>query len=102
MGTGVGAATQEGGKLLGEPSSKKKSKKIESEGSGMVDVPTVPKTPKATKKSASEHSTEKSSAEKAQPSSGKKVSAYNSFVGKHRRSGKTMKEIGEMWRSHKE
>jgi hypothetical protein len=104
MGTAVGAKTQEGGKALGGEPKKRRTKLIETEGGGMVGVPNVhdlPKTKKSTKKSAPEPASDKGSADKAQPTGTKKVSAYNSFVGKHRREGKSMKDIAEMWRSHK-
>lgn len=72
MGTGVGAATREGGKALGEPAGKPKKTKEH-----LVPAP----------------------APAPAPSSGK--SAYNSFVAQHRREGKSMAEIGAMWRGMK-
>jgi len=101
MGTGLAAKTQEGGKALGGEPKKRRTKLIETEGSGMVDVPNMSTSKKSTKKSAPEPASDKGSADKAQPTGTKKVSAYNSFVGKHRREGKSMKDIAEMWRSHK-
>jgi hypothetical protein len=99
MGTGTAAATQEGGKVLGEPSVKhKKVKKVESESSGMVDAPHTSKSTHAPKA----HDSKAHHTETTHASPGKKVSAYNSFVGKHRRAGKSMSEIAAMWRQHKE
>jgi hypothetical protein len=73
MGTGVGAATREGGKALGEPVGKLKKTK----------EPLVP------------------AAAPPAASSGKKSSPYNSFVAQHRRDGKSMAEIGAMWKGMK-
>jgi hypothetical protein len=73
MSTSVGAATREGGKALGEPTGK----------------------PKKTK----EHLVPAAAPPAA--SSGKKSSPYNTFVAQHRRAGKSMAEIGAMWKGMK-
>jgi len=104
MGTTVGAETREGGKAMGGSPKTKKVKRVESEGSGMVGVPNVqdmPKSGKASKKSAVESSVETNSSKESNPPAGKKVSAYNTFFGKHRREGKSIAEIAEMWRNTK-
>jgi len=104
MGSAVAAETQEGGKALGEPSPMKMSKKILSESHGKVERPNVqdmPKAHKAVKKHTPEHESEKHHSSEVKHEGGKKVSSYNSFVGTHRREGKSMKEIAEMWHKTK-
>jgi hypothetical protein len=87
VGVAVGSMTQEGGKQMGEPPARKrKAKKVETDSSGMEDVPVMKKR-------------SKKAMEPVAPA--KKVHHYRDFVSKHRKMGHSMKEIGELYRRSK-
>lgn len=94
MGVAVGSELAEGGKRLGEPATTRKKGKVESEG---VAVPNV--TRKSRK--APDAPAPAPAASAAPAAAAKAKNPYNAFMAKHRKEGKTMKEIGELWKKTK-